>query len=307
MSFLDTIHKRKSFTLTTVLLSLLLLLMFYIGLTYMDPPEESGILVNFGTSETGSGLIQPRAPRTQPVQPAPVTPSEVSKTEEIKELPKESAQPSEPENTEPVITQDNEESIRLAEAQKKRKAEEAQKQAEAAEKARIEQAQKEAAEKAERERLAAIEKQRQEQEAKKKALDQMMGGLSGEANNATGEGDDDGSGDKGSLNGDAYAGSYFGSGSGSGGLGYGLKGRNLVSSNRFVQECNETGRVVVQIEVDRSGKVIKATPGVKGTTNAAECLLSAARRTAQSYVWNADAKAPSRQLGFVVVNFKLGE
>ena len=31
------------------------------------------------------------------------------------------------------------------------------------------------------------------------------------------------------------------------------------------QDCNESGLVVVRIEVDRNGKVVKADPGVKGT------------------------------------------
>ena len=51
MPFLDTRHKKKSATLTAILLSVLLLLLFYIGLTYLDPPEENGITVNFGTME----------------------------------------------------------------------------------------------------------------------------------------------------------------------------------------------------------------------------------------------------------------
>ena len=59
MPFLDTRHKKKSFTLTTILLSVLLLLLFYIGLTYMEPPPENGITVNFGTMEFGMGEVQP--------------------------------------------------------------------------------------------------------------------------------------------------------------------------------------------------------------------------------------------------------
>ena len=59
MSFLDTRHKKKSFTLTTLLLSVLLLVLFYIGLTYMDPPEENGISINFGTTVMGGAVIEP--------------------------------------------------------------------------------------------------------------------------------------------------------------------------------------------------------------------------------------------------------
>ena len=70
MSLLDTRHKKKSFTLTTVLLSVLILLLFYIGLTYFDPPLENGITVNFGTMEFGMGNDQPLEPlRRQQPQP----------------------------------------------------------------------------------------------------------------------------------------------------------------------------------------------------------------------------------------------
>ena len=114
--------------------------------------------------------------------------------------------------------------------------------------------------------------------------------------------------DKGQPDGDPYATSYYGSpGSGSGTGGYGLSGRSLVSQGKVQQECNEEGRVVVKITVDRNGKVIDATPGVKGTTNNHPCLLDPARKTAFLHKWNLDSNAPSQQIGFVVVNFKLGE
>jgi len=52
-SFLNTKHKRKSFALTTTIMSLLLIALFFIGMKYLDPPEEYGIAVNFGTSDVG--------------------------------------------------------------------------------------------------------------------------------------------------------------------------------------------------------------------------------------------------------------
>ena len=77
MPLLDTRHKKKSFTLTTILLSALLLILFYIGLTYMDPPIENGIAINFGTMDFGSGKEAPRPKQTsQPIkqqEPVPVT------------------------------------------------------------------------------------------------------------------------------------------------------------------------------------------------------------------------------------------
>jgi len=134
-----------------------------------------------------------------------------------------------------------------------------------------------------------------------------MGGLNNSDGTATGgEGDDNTAGDKGQIDGNPYANSYFGGGSGNG-SGYGLNGRSKVSFKKEIQNCNEEGKVVVKIEVNKQGKVIKAIPGVKGTTNSAPCLMDPARKTALSYRFNSDAKAPTKQIGFIVINFRLGE
>ena len=62
MAFLDTEHKRKSAVLTTLVMALILFLIFTLGLKYFDPPLEYGIAVNFGTSDVGSGDVQPTEP-----------------------------------------------------------------------------------------------------------------------------------------------------------------------------------------------------------------------------------------------------
>ena len=311
MAFLDTRHKKKSLTLTTLLLSVLLLLLFYIGLTYMDPPIENGISVNFGTTDFGSGRVQPKVKvRSEPLDTPPVEPTkqEVAQAvEEVEEQPEAIVEKEAP--AEKLLTQENEESIRIKQAAEAKKeaenaAAEVKRKAEAAE----QKAKAEAARIA-KEKKDAEEKARLEQEAKKKKLDALMGGLNKSDGTATGsEGDDSKSGDKGQPDGDPYATSYYGSpGSGSGTGGYGLNGRSLVNKGKVQQECNESGTVVVKIVVDRNGKVISATPGVRGTTNTNPCLLEPAKKTAFLHKWNLDSNAPSQQVGFVVVNFKLGE
>ncbi len=299
MSFLDTRHKKKSFTLTTALLSVLVLLLFYIGMTYLDPPIENGISVNFGTMDFGMGDNQPKEKiRSEPLdipEPPNVQEEQVQEAvpEEVQEEVVEKDQP-----TEKVLTQESEESIKIKQQQEaKRKAEDAAKKAKAE------------ADRIAREKREAEEQKRKEQEAKKAELDKLMGGLNKSDGTASGsEGDDNRPGDKGQPDGDPYATSYYGSpGSGSGTGGYGLNGRSLVSKGKVQQECNQEGRVVVKIVVDRNGKVISATPGVKGTTNNNPCLLEPAKKTAFMHKWNLDSNAPSQQVGFVVVNFKLGE
>ena len=316
MAFLDTRHKKKSFTLTTLMLSALLLILFYIGLTYMDPPIENGITINFGTTDFGSGQVQPKEKiRSEPLDTPPVEPVKqevqeeiVEEEEEIEEVPEKVVAKDEA-PSEKVLTRESEEAIKIKQAA------EAKKRAEDA--AKAEQKRKEDAIKAEKAKAAKLaqqkrdaeEKARLEQEAKKKKLDELMGGLNKSDGTASGsEGDDNKAGDKGSPDGDPYATSYYGSpGSGSGTGGYGLNGRSLVNKGKVPQECNESGRVVVKIVVDRNGKVTSATPGVRGTTNNNPCLLEPARKTAFMHKWNLDSNAPSQQVGFVVVNFKLGE
>ncbi|APU10732.1 energy transducer TonB [Cellulophaga lytica] len=303
MSFLDTKHKKKSFTLTTLLLSVLLLLLFYFGFTTMDPPEEKGIAVNFGQMDFGKGNVQPKEKiKSEPIK----TTKEVveEQQEEVKpvaepQVQKESAQEK---AAEKLVTQDNEESILIKQKQEaKRKADAAAKKAKAD--AERKEQQRIAAEKAEAER------KRKAEQAKRDKVDNLFGGLAKSDGTAKGgEGDDNKAGDKGNPQGNPYATSYYGApGSGNGGSGYGLSGRKLLAKGKVKQDCNEEGRVVVKIVVDRNGKVLSATPGVKGTTNNHPCLLKPAEATARLHKWNLDANAPSRQIGFVVVNFKLGE
>ena len=281
MKYFETKHEQNSAKLTALITVIILLLLFVVGTTYMDPPEEYGVAVNFGNTNFGKGNVQPK----EPVKSTP---------QEINEPPQPEVSKAEPttssEVKEEVLTADNAEEIAI----KKQKEAEAKAKAIADAKA-----------KAEADRIA---KEKREQEEKKKKLDALIGGVSKSDGATTGsEGNDNKAGDKGQLDGDPYAPSYFGGqGTGSGGVGYGLGGRGKISNNIFKQECNEEGLVVVEIRVDRSGKVIKATPGIQGTTGTS-CLFEAARKTAMSFKFTPNEKAPSTQIGFVTVNFKLGQ
>ena len=79
--------------------------------------------------------------------------------------------------------------------------------------------------------------------------------------------------------------------SGSGGN-YNLAGRKALSKPKEQPDCEEEGIVVVSITVDKTGKVIRAVAGVKGTTNTAACLLKPAKEAALRTTWNSDSKAP---------------
>lgn len=265
MSLIDTKYKRKSLTVTVFLLSMLLLVMFYIGLSYLDPPIENGIAINFGTKEFGMGNDQP--------------------LEKIKSAPKTESAPQKAVKTqEEVLTAENEESVVIP--SKKESV--------------VKTPPKEEVKKP-------VEKPKPSKETTD-ALSSILNATKSDGKATGSEGTDSVAGDKGSTEGNPYANSYYGSpGSGTGGNGWGLNGRSLTKSGKVTQDCNEAGRVVVQIEVDKNGNVISATPGVRGTTNNHPCLLEPARRTAFMHKWNFDSNAPNRQIGFIEINFRLGQ
>ncbi|MGB1308096.1 MAG: energy transducer TonB, partial [Oceanihabitans sp.] len=278
MKYFKTKHEKNAAKITSLVILILLLLIFVVGPKYLDPPQEYGVAVNFGTTDFGSGNNQPK----KPIKSEDLNINKPAETEPTKAEPTKAK-----EATEEVLTQDTEEAIAI------RKQKEAKTLADAKVKAEA---------KAEADRIA---KQKKEQEEKKKKLDALIGGVSKSEGEAKGsEGDDNKAGDKGQLNGDPYAPSYFGDpGTGNGGIGYGLNGRGKPSKQVYKQDCNESGMVIVKIIVNRLGKVIEAIPGVKGTTNTASCLLDPAKKIALSHKWRADNKAPIKQVGFVKVNF----
>lgn len=283
MKYFETKHERNSAKITSLIVVILVLLLFVVGPPYFEPPLEYGVAVNFGTSEFGSGDVQP----TEPIKSEPQKVVEEPKVEASK---KEASAAS---NTkaENILTEENAEAIAI----KKQKEAEAKALAEVARKEQL--------------RKEAEERKQQEEADKKKKLDALIGGVSkSEGTQTGGEGPDSQAGDKGQLDGNPYAPSYFGgSGPGKGGVGYGLNGRGRPTRQIFKQECNEYGLVVVKIEVDRSGKVVSAIPGERGTTNTHPCLLEPAKKIALSHKWPEDSKAPARQIGFVSINFDISE
>ncbi|KAA1242433.1 energy transducer TonB [Aquimarina sp. RZ0] len=297
---LDTKHKKKSFIITTILHVMIIFLLFYLGLGYLDPEPESGIAVNFGTTSTGSGDVQPpEAIQSSPKQTTPETPQVEPESEpEISEV------------TDEVITQDTEDAPVIEEKPKKEPKKKAEKPKETPKDKPTEQ---KPVEKVEEKPVENVEEKKPDPKPDKSTLDildSFSNGLKSDGKVKGGEGDDGKPGDKGDPNGNPYANSYYGQ-PGKGGLGngvgYGLNGRGKASGSAIKQNCNESGRVVVKIVVNRSGRVIQAIPGVKGTTNSASCLLEPAKKTALTFKWKPDPKAPVKQIGFIEITFSLGE
>ena len=282
MNFLDTKYKRQSAAITSVIMLLLLIALFFFGLRYLDPPIEYGIAVNFGTSDVGMGDVQP----TEPLKSA--SEEVVEQQEEVVEqqVVTKSTAATVSEN---VVTQDIEDAIAI------QKKQEAQKKAD--EIARVEKIKKDA-----------IAKQKAAEDAKRKKLDALIGGVSNSNGKASGgEGDDNVPGDKGKITGDINAKGYYGNGGNGGGGDYQLGNRKPITRPKPNYICDEEGVVVVSIEVDTNGNVIKATPGAKGSTNTAACLMSQAKEAALKTRWSSDSSAPSKQIGVIKYRFSLSQ
>ena len=283
MKILETPHKKKSAILTAICAAIILLLFFVLGLTYYDPPISYGMEVNFGTLAQGSGAVQPE--RAVVSQPEVVQEKQVQEKQQVTPPPV-----STPKNTADVLT---EKESTIAVPKKKQKVEQIQPEKKTSEKP------------AESPPEKVIPKV---SEATRSVVSNLLKNKKQEGKQAAGEGDDFVQGDKGKIEGNPYASSYYNTaGLGGRGKGYGLNGRNLQSNGKVVQECNQEGTIVVRISVNNQGNVITAEPGVKGSTNTHPCLLEPARRTALLHKWYPDSNAPTEQVGFVVIQFKLGE
>ncbi|NEV94660.1 energy transducer TonB [Psychroflexus sp. YR1-1] len=294
MNLFKTRHEKKSFFITTGIYILFVLLMFFFGLNYMDPPEQRGIAINFGTTEVGSGDVQPDALVKTSPQPksTPPPPQEVEETtaEDIQD---------------DVVTQESEEAPVIED--KKEVVKETKKQPEKPKeevKEKVEEPEPEPTPEAEPEPV----KEQKPEQSVTDAMESLMNGPENEGRAESGDGNDNLAGDKGDPEGDPNAKNYYGTGKGLDGDGnYRLGGRKAINKKKIVPDCDESGEVVVRIEVNRSGDVVKATPGAKGTTNASACLLDPARRAALATKFNSDPKAPTTQIGFITYVFKLSE
>lgn len=260
---LETKYEKRSFGITLVVF-ILLFIGFYFYILKDDPniPEifEGGeITINFGTSETGSGDVQP----LEKVQTAPEP-----VVNEVVETPVQKLVTQTNVKATPVKTSDvNNKVTTITQVPPKKKT--------------------------------------------NSALNSILKGPKTDGTSQSGHGNDNEGGDKGSINGSLYANSFYGDGSGDGkgsgkGTGWGLSGRKLAGNSKKIQDCNESGKVVVKIWVNRQGNVIRAERS-QGTTNTNPCLVTPAIETAKTFKWQPDSNAPETQIGFVVVNFQIGE
>jgi outer membrane biosynthesis protein TonB len=104
--------------------------------------------------------------------------------------------------------------------------------------------------------------------------------------------------------GDGKGGTGGGTGTGDGWGSFNLAGRSLTRKPNIEDQSRETGRVVVQIVVDRNGRVIKAAPGFKGTNITSNTLWEKAKQGALETRFSANPNGPEEQFGTMTFEFK---
>ena len=119
-----------------------------------------------------------------------------------------------------------------------------------------------------------------------------------------GDGETGTPGDQGDINGDPNSTNYTGGGFGNG-TSFTLSGRNMLSSPQINDNSQDDGQVVVDIIVDKYGKVLRATPGARGSTTTSTVLYKKAREAALKSKFNANPDAAEEQKGQMTFIFIL--
>jgi|GEM_PF-5963722 len=123
----------------------------------------------------------------------------------------------------------------------------------------------------------------------------------GDLLSGTGKGNTDSPGNQGDPNGDPDASNLEGISTGSGVAGGGLSNRGVLYEPKIKDTSQKTGRVVVNVCVDKSGKVISASYTQRGSTTTDPDLRALAERSARQFRFN--QAEIDKQCGTVTIDF----
>jgi len=266
----DRIARLNSLWITIVFHGLLFLLFIYIVFRPPEPPlSESGVFLNLGMAEMGMGEIQPEGTANQLQVPSPEASAPKSKKE-----------------NEDILTQDNKEDVPVIPKK------EDQKKATTPVKTET--------------KKTDTKKNNPPVVAPPKAKALYPGSQS---NNSTSEGTGNIKGDQGQPNGDPRGTDYKGTPGGGGGSGagpqLGMSGRKIIFFPPITDVTQKTGRVIVNIKVDKEGNVVFAKATQKGSTTTDSYLFQLAEQAARKTRVNADPSAAEEQFGTITYNFNV--
>ena len=129
----------------------------------------------------------------------------------------------------------------------------------------------------------------------------------GKKNTGTGLGDGTGTvaGNQGKPEGEPLSSNYDGTGSGNGGIALSLASRRFINLPSIKDNGQKSGKVVVEIRVDKNGIVTSAKAGERGTTLSDADLWDKCEAAAVGSRFNTLESAPETQIGTIVFNFKV--
>jgi len=258
---------------------LVLLALLYFALSTPLPlPGEEGVEVNLGSSDVGMGQVQERTPPPVEQTPQQLTPQQTDP---------------EPEPEEDLLTQDVEEAPAIKEETEEKTEE------------KSEQEIKHIQDPVKTEEVIQKKDPEPEPEPEPPRVNQraLYKGKSNTEGDGTNQGVTGEPGDQGKPDGSVNATNYDGQGGEGNGVGYDLGGRGAKHLPKPAYDSEEVGKVVVEIRVDRSGKVVSAIAGARGTTISDLRLRRLAEEAALRSVFVADPGAPERQKGTITYNF----
>lgn len=273
--------------------SVIVLLLLYLTLSTPNPPypeggggQGSGIEINLGFSETGLGETQ-QTDVTPPVenQVAPQPAQQIS---------------------EKVATQDVEEVDAIKETPVKKETRKKTTITPVTEVKKTPEKPKEVVKPVEKKRQVneALTYHRSSQGITQGSGDQ--GSPTGNPTSPTYKGQGAGGNGDGGSGGGSGGGNGPGIGKGKGpGVSYDLTGRTFLSLPKPVDNSQVEGDVVVEIVVDKEGKVTSATPGVRGSTTTNVELLQAAKQAALNARFDRKPDAAAYQKGTITYKFRL--
>jgi hypothetical protein len=87
------------------------------------------------------------------------------------------------------------------------------------------------------------------------------------------------------------------------GVSYDMAGRKMTKPPKVDNLTMEKGIVVVEITINKYGNVIKAVPGIEGSTTTSKYLLTKAQQAAQSVMFDTSPVMPLEQKGSITITF----
>jgi len=311
-------NKRKGLLFSVILhiiILLICLLPLLVGKAIPPIDNQTGILVAFGVPDGGNNSNKekpaPIAKKKETAKPTPAkpTPTKPKKVDVKKEKSKaKKSKATTKVSTAKLVDKVEDNDVKAVEAEraeilKKQSKAAAAKKAIAEEKAKTkaaEEAKEKAKAKAAKEAAAAKAKKEAEEKAKfsnakSKFSDLFSGGGSAGDNNSDQA--------KGDAKGDPNAKVLDGISTGSGRVGGGIGGRGILYEPNIKDNSQKTGKVVVKVCVDSSGKVISSKFTQKGSTTTDAHLVKIAKESAVKYKFS--ASEIEEQCGTITVDFKL--